>query len=94
MSVFSDVAHSRQHGRQACFRTTTTMNDATLLVFTLGSCALLLLARRLSTSHKAKRLPLPPGPKTSWFGGIELPRTHQWLTYAQWKDTFGLSSLL
>jgi len=66
------------------------MDDATrLALFTLGFCALLLLARRLSTSHKAKRLPLPPGPKTSWFGGIELPRTHQWLTYAQWKDTFG-----
>jgi hypothetical protein len=66
------------------------MDESTLLaILAFGSCAFILLARHLSTSHKAKRLPLPPGPKTSWFGGIQLPKAYPWLTYAQWKDTFG-----
>jgi hypothetical protein len=66
------------------------MNDSTpLAIFTFGSCAFILLARHLLTSYKANRLPLPPGPKTAWFGGIQLPKAYQWLTYAQWKDTFG-----
>ncbi|KIM78610.1 hypothetical protein PILCRDRAFT_98340 [Piloderma croceum F 1598] len=66
------------------------MDDLTLLtVFALGSCAVILLAQRLTTIQKAKRLPLPPGPKTTWLGGSQLPQTYHWLTYARWKDTFG-----
>jgi hypothetical protein len=66
------------------------MDESTwLAVFGFVSCAFILLARYLSTSHKAQRLPLPPGPKASWFGGIQLPKAYPWLTYAQWKDTFG-----
>jgi len=71
------------------------MNALMLLVFfALGSCAAILLAQRLLTSHKASRLPLPPGPKTAWLGGAQLPQAYHWLTYAQWKDTFGLPCLL
>jgi cytochrome P450 len=66
------------------------MNHSSLLaIIAFASCVITLLARYLLTSHKARRLPLPPGPKTSWLGGVQLPRTHQWLTYAKWKDTFG-----
>jgi hypothetical protein len=90
--IFPDVVDTVnwQRGRKACFRTTITMDDSTLLAsFAFGSCALILLAHHLSTSRKAKGLPLPPGPKTSWFGGIQPPKSHQWLTYARWKGTFG-----
>ena len=70
------------------------MDDSKLLaIFAFGYCAYIVLAHRLSSGRKAKRLPLPPGPQTSWFGGVQLPETHQWLTYARWKETFGLSSL-
>ena len=71
------------------------MNDSKLLlILAFGYCAYIVHARHLSNGRKAKELPLPPGPKTSWFGGVQLPETHQWLTYARWKDTFGLSTLL
>jgi len=68
------------------------MYDPTLLV--VFSCAVILLAQRLTTIQKAKRLPLPPGPKTTWLGGSQLPQTYHWLTYARWKDTFGLLCLI
>ena len=68
------------------------MNDSKLLlIFAFSYFAYIALTRRLSSGRKAKGLPLPPGPKTSWFGGVQLPETHQWLTYARWKDTFGLA---
>jgi hypothetical protein len=66
------------------------MDDSALLSTILfGFCAFILLAHYLSTGRNAKRLPLPPGPRTSWFGGIQLPQTHPWLTYAKWKELFG-----
>lgn len=40
-------------------------------------------------SQKSQRLPLPPGPKTSMFGSVDLPKTYPWKTYAQWKKTYG-----
>ncbi|EED83945.1 predicted protein [Postia placenta Mad-698-R] len=39
--------------------------------------------------QKSQRLPLPPGPKTSMFGSVDLPKTYPWKTYAQWKKTYG-----
>jgi hypothetical protein len=66
------------------------MEDSTLLALAaFGSCAFILLARYLSAVYTAKRLPLPPGPRASWFRAIWLPKTHPWLTYAQWKHTYG-----
>ncbi|KAJ7672235.1 cytochrome P450 [Mycena polygramma] len=37
-------------------------------------------------------LPTPPGPKISIFGlwsGVSMPSTFQWLTYAEWRKTYG-----
>ena len=66
----------------------TTMDDLTLLaIFLFGFCAL--VTSRFRARGKAKGLPLPPGPNTSWFRGIQLPKTHPWLTYARWKDIYG-----
>lgn len=39
------------------------------------------------------RLPLPPGPKSSWLGKTSLPKTDQWKTYAEWKEIYGRSPL-
>ncbi|KAI0348497.1 cytochrome P450 [Trametopsis cervina] len=32
---------------------------------------------------------LPPGPKPSWFGTVDLPKQYQWKTYADWKEKYG-----
>ncbi|KAF9229392.1 cytochrome P450 [Gyrodon lividus] len=32
---------------------------------------------------------LPPGPRVGWFGGLQIPQTYQWLTYATWKEIYG-----
>src|ERR1700685_94418 len=70
------------------------MDDLALLAVVASSFfAVILLAHRLLTSYKANGLPLPPGPRTSRFGGAQLPQTYHWLTYARWKETFGLSDL-
>ncbi|TFY71482.1 hypothetical protein EVG20_g1513 [Dentipellis fragilis] len=34
-------------------------------------------------------LPLPPGPKTSWFGGVSLPKVTPWHVYAEWREIYG-----
>lgn len=47
-----------------------------------------IIARRYYKLRSA-RPPLPPGPKTSWFGRVDLPAAYQWLTYAHWKKTYG-----
>ncbi|GBE78227.1 Multifunctional cytochrome P450 monooxygenase af510 [Sparassis crispa] len=41
------------------------------------------------SKHAVRHLPLPPGPRTSWFGSVELPKTYPWITYAQWRKTYG-----
>ncbi|KAF9069142.1 cytochrome P450 [Rhodocollybia butyracea] len=38
---------------------------------------------------KLHNLPLPPGPKASWFGKVKLPTSFAWRTYAEWRDTYG-----
>ncbi|GJE87610.1 cytochrome P450 [Phanerochaete sordida] len=54
-----------------------------LLAVTLGALVVRLYRRA------DRRLPLPPGPKATWFGSVGLPREYQWLTYAQWKKIYG-----
>lgn len=45
-------------------------------------------------SGGARDLPLPPGPKSSWFGSADLPTTYQWETYAKWAaEKYGASCL-
>ncbi|KAI0920500.1 hypothetical protein AcV5_010217 [Taiwanofungus camphoratus] len=48
-------------------------------------CALCVLILR----YKARRLPLPPGPRTSWFGSVDLPKKYPWKTYAEWRKIYG-----
>jgi len=75
---------------QTFFRTTIAMKDSTLVaVFVFGSFTLIFVFVANILPYKTKRLPLPPGPRTSWLGGTKLPKAHPWLTYTQWKDTFG-----
>ncbi|EIM81798.1 cytochrome P450 [Stereum hirsutum FP-91666 SS1] len=51
-------------------------------------CILVLLVLRFRPGGTS-RLPTPPGPRISWFGASFLPKTTPWLTYAQWKNTYG-----
>jgi hypothetical protein len=46
------------------------------------------------TTLKADSLPFPPGPKSSWWGGVALPKTYPWLVYADWQKTYGTLILL
>ncbi|KAF7330208.1 O-methylsterigmatocystin oxidoreductase [Mycena venus] len=42
--------------------------------------------------RRRRALPTPPGPKISVFGwgnGVKMPSTFQWLTYAEWRKTYG-----
>lgn len=61
---------------------------ASQLITFLSVSALLLLVRVIVT-RRNPRAPLPPGPKTSWFGRVDLPKAYQWRTYASWKQTYG-----
>lgn len=46
------------------------------------------LVRRICLA-RAQYARLPPGPKSSWFGRVDLPKEYQWLTYAKWKALYG-----
>lgn len=62
--------------------------DAQGLPLAAGALAVALvygIARKFARPE----LPLPPGPPTSWFGGVQLPKTYQWHVYAQWKEIYG-----
>lgn len=50
--------------------------------------ALAVLARILYVA-RTRQARLPPGPRTSWLGSVNVPREYQWLTYAHWKKTYG-----
>ena len=58
-----------------------------LYLILLGAVFALLVSRRYLVADR--RAPLPPGPKSSWFGTAGLPKEHQWLAYAEWKKTYG-----
>ena len=46
------------------------------------------LARHALLARDRRRR-LPPGPKATWFGAVDLPKEYQWLTYAKWKKLYG-----
>lgn len=54
---------------------------------------LFLLVRRQS-ANPLRRFPLPPGPKTSWLGRVNLPTPaeYPWKQYAKWRKTYGMFS--
>ncbi|KIP12415.1 hypothetical protein PHLGIDRAFT_498342 [Phlebiopsis gigantea 11061_1 CR5-6] len=56
--------------------------------FLLLAVLLAVLARRALLA-RAQHTRLPPGPKASWFGAVDLPKEYQWLTYAKWKQLYG-----
>ncbi|KAI0068332.1 cytochrome P450 [Artomyces pyxidatus] len=63
-----------------------------LLLRPAGYCSvlaviLLLLVRQYLV--RKVRSPLPPGPKTSWYGGAALPKAYPWRTYAEWQRLYG-----
>ncbi|KAK7463681.1 hypothetical protein VKT23_007024 [Stygiomarasmius scandens] len=64
---------------------TTMLSALFFLAFLLSLICLVLIRHRL---HSAT-LPLPPGPKSSWFGAVKLPRVYPWRTYAEWKHVYG-----
>ncbi|EMD42231.1 hypothetical protein CERSUDRAFT_110763 [Gelatoporia subvermispora B] len=51
--------------------------------------ACLVLLYFLFRRSKGSRPPFPPGPKASWFGSVNLPKSYQWVTYAEWRKTYG-----
>ena len=60
----------------------------TRMSLVLLAVLLAVLARRVLLA-RAQRTRLPPGPKASWFGAVDLPKEYQWLTYAKWKQLYG-----
>lgn len=59
-----------------------------ILVLVVGLVTLL-ICRFAPTNQGYSRLPLPPGPKSSWLGKVSLPQKYPWRTYAQWKEIYG-----
>ncbi|ESK89309.1 cytochrome p450 [Moniliophthora roreri MCA 2997] len=61
------------------------MNNPTLY----ASISLLVLGLLFASTRTSSHRPLPPGPWSTWFGNVELPKYQPWRTYALWKDMYG-----
>ncbi|THH12717.1 hypothetical protein EW146_g7437 [Bondarzewia mesenterica] len=57
----------------------------------VATAAALLLALAGIISKRARRPPLPPGPKSSLFGlgSLWTPKSFPWRTYAEWRNLYG-----
>ncbi|KDQ63647.1 hypothetical protein JAAARDRAFT_29676 [Jaapia argillacea MUCL 33604] len=64
------------------------LNPASPDFWFIAGCAAVVIVIRQTAVRKVRRL-LPPGPKSSWFGQVELPKTYQWKTYAEWRKIYG-----
>ena len=65
------------------------MRDYSDLFFAVAVAALTIFLM-----SRARGLPLPPGPKASWwFGTVRLPEILPWLTVAKWRETYGTQFL-
>ncbi|ETW81852.1 cytochrome P450 monooxygenase 12 [Heterobasidion irregulare TC 32-1] len=40
-------------------------------------------------TRRSRRYPLPPGPKSSWFGKVKMPNAPPWRTYSSWQSIYG-----
>ncbi|THH17276.1 hypothetical protein EW146_g3521 [Bondarzewia mesenterica] len=58
---------------------------------TVAAVAVLSIALLGILTRRARRPPLPPGPKSSWFGLGQpvMPKLHPWRTYAKWRNLYG-----
>lgn len=65
--------------------------DSTFGAGLLLSCVVAVLVSRFAT--KRSRYPLPPGPQGLPFLGnaLQMPTSHEWLTFAAWGKAFGQS---
>ncbi|KAI0036607.1 cytochrome P450 monooxygenase [Vararia minispora EC-137] len=55
----------------------------------IGALAGLLGLGLYRVSQRAKQSRFPPGPKSSWWGGVEMPKLYPWLVFAEWQDIYG-----
>ncbi|KAH9950494.1 cytochrome P450 [Amylocystis lapponica] len=53
------------------------------------SCFVICYVAVLLARRRRNDRPFPPGPRTSWFGSVELPRSYPWITYAKWRKIYG-----
>lgn len=80
-----------------CWKEPTSIHSTRTVMFWLACfCTAMVVAFKLAgnLSRSQKSLPLPPGPKSSWFGKVNLPTSHPWHTYAKWKDVYGMFTVL
>ncbi|EEB87533.1 hypothetical protein MPER_15087, partial [Moniliophthora perniciosa FA553] len=72
------------------------MNMDNPTLYALASLLLLALTLLFASTRTSSHRPLPPGPRSTWFGKVELPKYQPWRTYASWKDMYAqvISDLL
>lgn len=63
----------------------------TLTLFALILCSVVFLV----LSHRSRRARLPGPQGLPIIGNVlDMPSSHEWLTFSKWADTFGTGSLL
>ena len=45
----------------------------------------------VTVAQKARRAPLPPGPRAFLLGSSAVPKRYPWKVYAEWRKTYGAS---
>jgi len=65
------------------------MVNLTFVDVALVGCAVSLAVFSIRRPYFLSTRLLPPGPPSGWLGSVTLPKTFQWLTYAQWKAIYG-----
>lgn len=68
------------------------MDSATVALLLLFPVSIGFFVVLNSRAWRAGRLPLPPGPKTSWFDNTAVPKLYPWKTYTEWRKAYGTDS--